>query len=496
MPSLPQRLLMLSCRPLSSIPTPAQWEGMVNERINKLNNVLNSMKYDAPPSLYSGFSPHSAYGAEEDVDYEDFYTKRFGRVGGNLTYPAVVKRNIEKFHSANLRTAKSKSDVKEAILGTLIVNIYTVTAQFLHCIKRNRAARTNEDCILFQLYRAVHLAAADEFGRLFGVPAHLIDSHLRDKAITMTDHGYHIDQDLEADKETLIYLTDEKALAYRLEIDNGKFWLRNLGAGPDEFKLADCTDTKYREASNTAYDPSAHGPVVPNGHGVFGYAMGVNRKIYAKDHVADDTNKEYRFHSAYLSGNEVLCTGCLTIVDGELTYIDNSSGHYAPSIQQLKLAVEALVALGINADRVTVGCLNPKTYEIATAPAAKFLKDWELHLGDNNSPQRYHATARRIREALAKYEKRAKGIFSRPSQTSLNALYNLKGIQDDERLVRAARYLVGELGEGRKNFQKPIFGKEYSGMHANKASPLRRGKLKSLLETALKDFKVKREGVG
>ncbi len=483
MPSLPQRLLMLSCRPLSSIPTPAQWEGMVNERINKLNN----MKYDAPPRL------HSPYGADEDVDYEDFYTKRFGRVGGNLTYPAVVKRNIEKFHSANLRTAKSKSDVKEAILGTLIVNIYTVTAQFLHCIKRNRAARTNEDCVLFQLYRAVHLAAADEFGRLFGVPAHLIDSHLRDKAILMTDHGYHLDREIEADKESnLVYLTDEEALAYRLEIDNGKFWLRNLGAGPDEFKLADCTDTKYREASNTAYQPLAHGPVVPNGHGVFGYAMGVNRKIYAKDHVADDTKKKYSFHSAYLSGNEVLCTGCLTIVEGELTYIDNSSGHYAPSIQQLKLAVESLVALGINADRVTVGCINPNTGQIATAPAANFLKDWELHLGDNNSQQRYHATARRIREALAKYEKRAKGVFSRPSQTSLNALYNLKGIQDDERLVRAARYLVGETA-WRNNVEKPIFGKEYSGMHANKASPLRRGKLKSLLETALKDFKVARE---
>ena len=452
MPSLPQRLLMLSCRPLSSIPTPAQWEGMVNERINKLSN----WRYDATPT---GFHLHSPYGAEEDVGYEDFKEKRFGRVGGNLTYPAVVKRNIEKFHSANLRTAKSKSDVKEAILGTLIVNIYTVTAQFLHCIKRNRAARTNEDCVLFQLYRAVHLAAADEFGRLFGVPAHLIDSHLRDKAILMTDHGYHLDQEIEADGESnLVYLTDEKALAYRLEIDSGKFWLRNLGAGLDEFKLADCTDTKY-----------------------------------AKDHVADDTEKKYSFHSAYLSGNEVLCTGCLTIVDGELTYIDNSSGHYAPSIQQLKLAIESLVALGINVNRVTVGCINPKTGEIVTAPAAKFLKDWELYLGDNNSEQRYHATARQIREALAKYEKRAKGIFSRPSQTSLNALYNLKGIQDDERLVRAARYLVGEIGGGRNNFEKPIFGKEYSGMHANKASPLRRGKLKSLLEKALKDFKVARE---
>ena len=89
MPSLPQRLLMLSCRPLSSIPTPAQWEGMVNERINKLNN----MKYDAPPRLHSGFHFHSPYGAEEDVDYEDFYTKRFGQVGGNLTYPAVVKKH-------------------------------------------------------------------------------------------------------------------------------------------------------------------------------------------------------------------------------------------------------------------------------------------------------------------------------------------------------------------------------------------------------------------
>ena len=101
----------------------------------------------------------------------------------------------------------------------------------------------------------------------------------------------------------------------------------------------------------------------------------------------------------------------MTIVDGELTYIDNSSGHYAPSIQQLKLAVEALVALGINADRVTVGCINLKTVQIVTAPAARFLKEWELYLGNNNSERRYHATARRIREALAKYEKRAKGII-------------------------------------------------------------------------------------
>ena len=82
--------------------------------------------------------------------------------------------------------------------------------------------------------------------------------------------------------------------------------------------------------------------------------MGLNRNIYARKHSNYDAAKGSFYHSCYLEGREVLCTGCITVVDGELKYINNWSGHYQPSRQQLSLAIQALRARGVDITNVRV----------------------------------------------------------------------------------------------------------------------------------------------
>lgn len=65
--------------------------------------------------------------------------------------------------------------------------------------------------------------------------------------------------------------------------------------------------------------------------------------------VADDAQfdggtfrSEHR-HSSLNAGNNVICAGYIKIVNGEVKYIDNKSGHYKPTEKDLAKAVLTLM---------------------------------------------------------------------------------------------------------------------------------------------------------
>lgn len=59
-------------------------------------------------------------------------------------------------------------------------------------------------------------------------------------------------------------------------------------------------------------------------------------------------------HSSFLSGAPVAAAGHMTVVNGVLSYIDRSSGHYAPTPAQLKQVVNELKSKGVNFKNVEV----------------------------------------------------------------------------------------------------------------------------------------------
>ncbi|RYF66733.1 MAG: hypothetical protein EOO22_20555 [Comamonadaceae bacterium] len=47
-------------------------------------------------------------------------------------------------------------------------------------------------------------------------------------------------------------------------------------------------------------------------------------------------------HSSFLAGKEVICAGVMKIKAGKLVYLDNNSGHYKPTVQNLANAIDVL----------------------------------------------------------------------------------------------------------------------------------------------------------
>jgi hypothetical protein len=423
-----------------SIPTLAEWNGHIVRSMNRLKNRLKEFQQKLASSLPRGAAPIP----------RDSYS----RIAGDVTNSTVVAAAIERYHAGVRHVGAPDSQLSQAIHGSLLVDIYTVTGQFMRSITRNENVRTDRDCALYPLYRSLHFAAADVFGHVFGINGDEIDVYLRNQLIVMTDHGVAVDtnvgQMMRPDargEETsrLAYISDEEALAFQLHVEDG---LLKIIDHRGQLVPFDCSGGNFKKKSNTALLGTER-----NGNkGVAGFAMGLNRNIYARFHSNYDAAKGSFYHSCYLEGREVLCTGCITVVNGELRYINNWSGHYKPSKQQLSLAVQALQALGVDISGVLVEYKQATGAPVTTNAQAFLASDGVKGADFNGARQRFLATARKVRKALDDYEERSNSWWSNPSEKSKKLLTHLKHIRSDETLVREVRFL---LGENLKNNYQP-----------------------------------------
>jgi hypothetical protein len=73
------------------------------------------------------------------------------------------------------------------------------------------------------------------------------------------------------------------------------------------------------------------------------YAMDKYGSLYAPydDHVIG-LGGRYLNHTTILAGNDVVCAGMIKVIQGQLTFISNNSGHYKPTIDNLRSCVEFL----------------------------------------------------------------------------------------------------------------------------------------------------------
>lgn len=145
------------------------------------------------------------------------------------------------------------------------------------------------------------------------------------------------------------YLTRSEAEAFRLVFFNGvafrSIWwtVAKVGGGTDamtglkrppltvvvkdprEFMVA---DTRFVDR----WMQDSPGMMMDVGYA--GFALSMGRELYSCPHFGS-YHLENFFHSSYLAGDTVLCTGTILIEGGIVKAIRNDSGHYQPTLEHL-----------------------------------------------------------------------------------------------------------------------------------------------------------------
>ncbi|MFV0948558.1 hypothetical protein [Wolbachia endosymbiont of Nasonia giraulti] len=79
--------------------------------------------------------------------------------------------------------------------------------------------------------------------------------------------------------------------------------------------------------------------------GCVAYVITLDGKLVTHEHINVNKSEWAYRHSTLAGGKPVLCSGLMKVVNGEITYIDNNSGHYKPEPANLYNAVKKLEGL-------------------------------------------------------------------------------------------------------------------------------------------------------
>jgi len=120
----------------------------------------------------------------------------------------------------------------------------------------------------------------------------------------------------------------------------------------------------FEDVQGRAFDTSADA----NG---FMYAMDEYGTLFASIASGLATGNQYWNHSSFNAGKDVICAGMIKIHAGVLTYVDNNSGHYKPTRQNLHAMLTIISNEGINLAGVRVVVRQP-------APVANFIDEHTL----------------------------------------------------------------------------------------------------------------------
>jgi hypothetical protein len=91
----------------------------------------------------------------------------------------------------------------------------------------------------------------------------------------------------------------------------------------------------------------------------FAYVVDAYGDLITTDHstLMHGEPAHVRFnHSSYNAGKDVISAGIIKVNQGQLTYLDNNSGHYKPTKQNLINALVILQNQGVDLSRVQAGC--------------------------------------------------------------------------------------------------------------------------------------------
>lgn len=161
-------------------------------------------------------------------------------------------------------------------------------------------------------------------------------------------HMPFITQMLRGDTMLIKYFTDHERRLIKL------LATRDEHTGEVIFKRINI-QTQIIEAYTTGHG-HVHGSIVGDA-----YASSRFGAIYTVKYADYHKAPERIQHSSYMGGKAVLCAGMIRVENGRLKHIDNGSGHYQPTTENLLSLLRTLDAKGFNLNEVTTQDLNNKT---------------------------------------------------------------------------------------------------------------------------------------
>lgn len=342
----------------------------------------------------------------------------------------LIFKSIQRYNEALITHPNRADAFDKAVQADLLSDIYFLTGKAMRDISNGKEMRSLGDCILFPLIRSLHWASADEIGSRFKVDAQM--KHDSDHAdiylqnITKTglgNHGFTLDNLNPGVKPNLIYLQDEdqtEALRARFEGGLLKIWDPSTKSNvPLHTELWRSSGLKNND-DNTAHSPKLHKDrnggeldldpnnrkvMIKKNFGVAGYVMSIKREIYVrKHHLTTKPVGGFFYHSSYLAGNDIICSGCMRVDRGKVVWVDNMSGHYQPSLAKLIVVLQTLRAQGVDIDE------NVVAYDHGNRDyySAKDLLDTpDLNIHNHQLPMHKQA---QIINALSDYKKTEKAF--------------------------------------------------------------------------------------
>ena len=157
-------------------------------------------------------------------------------------------------------------------------------------------------------------------------------------------------------KDQAEYISRAEAAKYRLRFRDGKAYQLPwyLPAAKSGMVLAE---------SRHAHEPGAFvraatkpGALPNDNYGFFVLTMG--RDLYMARHRAGGQNNKGFYHSSYVGGDPIVCSGTMLIERGVIKRIRFDSGHYQPQANNYRALVMALRMWGVPLDRVVFEDFN------------------------------------------------------------------------------------------------------------------------------------------
>lgn len=342
-----------------------------------------------------------------------------------------------------------------------LVDIYEATGTALREINQKATVRSLRDCSDLPLIRAIHWASADKIGLLFPGSSNISTTDRGHQVMQNThltglgDHGFRLDHRKDITRNLIYLMDDNSSAAFRISIEGGKLkWSPNaldLNVKAD-FHTLDWVNTgKKNLDNNTAHDHDVHG----KGNGVAGFCMTLNHQLFARKHHVvqskDRTHKGIFYHSSYVAGNDILCTGCIMVNRGKLVAIDNLSGHYQPSTEKLVLAIRQLESQGVDVSQLIVFARAIDEWK----KAPELLADKGILSNTYNRSVPVHK-ASAIAETLESYSSRWKTSWFGSVETE-KAIENLKR-RDGAGLVEMAMFYAYKSSTNTREEQEILKG--------------------------------------
>ena len=180
---------------------------------------------------------------------------------------------------------------------------------------------------------------------------------------------------MDAGKDVAVYLTRAEVEKYRLRFDGGKAEMldrstkvkdHDIPVNP-KFVPAESSVIGWTDARGTQHQMMSPGYA--------GFALSMAREFYMAHHRGSFYFDNF-FHSSYLSGGTVLCTGTIKIQKGQVVGLANDSGHYRPTIEHLLNAVLALKMHGCDVSKIWVSAVPESWRERDGKVGKTWLQMW------------------------------------------------------------------------------------------------------------------------